>query len=259
MGFILAIFYSFVIVYLLNKIHDIYKHPSKYDSIPGFEDYRKSIWYWPPKKDHRKGTPPDNCGMVGGLIFVIIFAWYILSVFLFHQFKAPISEIIFVFNGFNDWGIIYGVAAFFQAFVLSYYIPMFSKKPMAICFNLHAVFRKEDRSTAWKRMTIIAIISFLVIFPLRLLCLYNYGYIMNEEIVYSPLFSFREQVFDFDEIEFSEIAYDDKGNISKYCIRNKSGDELDICHDFYCIDTSYETLFRFLADNFPEEILISSE
>lgn len=130
---------------------------------------------------------------------------------------------------------------------------------MAICFNLHAVFRKEDRSTAWKRMTKIAIISFLVIFPLRLLCLYNYGYITNEKIVYSPFFSFREQIFDFDEIEFAGIAYDNRENISKYCIRNKNGDELDICHDFYCIDTNYETLFRFLADNFPEKILISPE
>lgn len=248
MGIILTTSYTLIVLFLINKLRNIHRHPSQYNIIPGYEEYRKSAWFWPPRADYGKGTPPSNCNTASGFIMVGIVAWYTLSTFLFHQIKAPRHENVFTFNAFNDWAVVYIPLILLHAIALSYYIPMFSKKPVAICFNLHSVFRKESRSSAWEKMTMLVLISFIIIFPVRLLSLYNYGYITDERIVYNPFFSFHEQVFDYDEIEVAEIVYDEEGNISKYVIQNLYGDRIDVLHNFFCIDTEFWPISTLIMD-----------
>ena len=60
---ILICVYGGIIYYLVHRLKQIQKNPKKFDAIPGYEEYTKSIWYWPTYREFGKGTPPDNCGV----------------------------------------------------------------------------------------------------------------------------------------------------------------------------------------------------
>ena len=74
--------------------------------------------------------------------------------------------------------------------------------------------------------------------------------------MYNPFFSFREQVFDYYEIEVAEIVYDEDGNVSKFYIQNPHGDRLDVLHDFCCVDTDRCSVSTLIMNRLPEEMQI---
>ena len=138
---------------------------------------------------------------------------------------------------------------------LSDYATMFSKRPVAICCNLHTIFRKDTRSTAWEKMTKIALVSIIFMFPFRLAMLHSYGYADSEKLVYNPVFSLREQVFEYDEITQVETIYNEEGDKVKHCyIYNEDGKRFDLAASYSCVDDNQFEVINFVAEHLPEEL-----
>ena len=252
---ILFCLYMGIISFLVWKLKDIKKYPSKYDKIPGYEEYCKSIWYWPTYRDYGKGTPPDNCGLPGGgLIFVLVPCWYVVSACLYFFFKSRAAggEHAFICNDIFLGGCL--MTLLILSMSLSFYVPMYSKRPAAICHNLHMTFRRDSRSTAWEKMTKIVLICIIVVFPLRVLQLYNFGYVNSEKLVYSPTLSFEEQVFAFDNISQIEAIYNEDGSKVKHCyIYNEEGQRFDLAGFYICVDDSQFEIANYIAEHLPED------
>lgn len=251
---ILLCVYGGIIYFLAHRLKQIQKNPAKFDKIPGYEEYCKSIWYWKPYKPHGKSTPPDLCGLPACWATWILTAfWYYFSEYLYSSFlirgkggEYPLSPTYFILFG--------AMYIFLFSLFWSNYLTMFSKKPVKICYNLHTIYRKDTRSTAWEKMTKMALIATIVMFPIRVMMLYNYGYVDSEKLVYNPVFSFREQVFEFDNISQIDAIYNEDGSKIKHCyIYNEEGKKFDLAGAYSCVDNSQFEIMDYVAEHLPED------
>ncbi|MCI6486501.1 MAG: hypothetical protein MSA25_00340 [Clostridiales bacterium] len=254
MAAVLLLIYGGLVFFLVHRLKQIQKNPKKFDTIPGYEEYCKSIWYWPPYREFGKGTPPDNCGVPAtGVTFILLSCWYILSSILYIQLmvRARGGEYSFTptYVSLTCWIL----SVLFSGF-LSDYATMFSKRPVAICCNLHTIFRKDSRSTAWAKMTKIALVSTIFMFPFRLAMLHNYGYVDSEKLVYTPVFSLHEQVFEYDEITQIETIYNEDGSKVKHCyIYNDEGKRFDLAAS-YSEDGNQFEVITYVAEHLSVEL-----
>lgn len=249
---VLTIIYASALYFLVNRLDQIQKYPQKFDTVPGYEEYRKSSWYWP-YRDFGKGTPPDNSRFASGASCTLLACWYALSSILYVQIMVHFSGGEYSIVHLYVW-IAYAIAGIAFSIILGEYSVMFSKKPMAICYNLHTIFRKDTRSTAWEKMTKLAIVGIIILFPLRLAVLHNYGYVDNEKLVYTPIFSIHEQVFEYDEIVRIETIQNDDGNAVKHCyIYNPDGDRFDLMASYGSIDDGQFEIAEYVVEHLPED------
>lgn len=251
---VLIIIYTGVLYFLVNRLGQIKKYPKKFDSVPGYEEYCKSIWHWPTYKPYGKATPPDSCSLpAGGAIWILAMFWYLFSEYLYSWFlvhgkggECPFSPTYF--------SLLSSITIILFCFFWANYLPMFSKRPVAICHNLHCIFRKDSRSTAWEKMTKIALLATIIVFPLRVMMLYNYGYVDNEKLVYNPVFSFKEQVYEFDSINQIDVICSEDGSKVKHCyIYNEAGEKFDLAGSYSCVDDSQFEIVEYVVEHLPED------
>lgn len=252
---ILLCVYAGIISFLVHRLKQIQKYPKKFDKIPGYEEYCKSIWYWPTYKPYRKGTSPEfSTTPACGATFIILISWHFVSTYLYHWFivYGKGGEYLFISNYFALFAEI--IIMMYDGF-LSVYLSMFSKRPAAICFNLHTIFRKESRSTAWEKMTKLALLFTIMVFPVRVMTLYNYGYVNSEKLVYNSVLSFREHVFEFDNIDRIEVIYNEDGSKVKHCyIYNGEDKTFDLVSTYSCVDDNQFEVIDYVEEHLPEEL-----
>lgn len=250
---VLTIIYASALCFLVNRLKQIRKYPKKFDTVPGYEEYRKSIWYWPTYREAPSGTPPKSCGNAGNVGFGLLACWYVLTAFLYVQVMTHFRSGEYSFVPLNVWIAYMIVTAAFVVF-MSEYLVMFSKRPMAICHNLHVIFRKDARSTAWEKMTKLAVVAVIIMFPFRLAVLHNYGYADSEKLVYTPIFSIHEQVFEYDNIIRIEPILNDDGNKIEHCyIYNEVGNRFDLTASYSCLEDGYHEIAEYVVEHLPEE------
>lgn len=251
---ILLVFYASALYFLVHRLDQIQKYPKKFDAVPGYEEYRKSSWYWPTYHAYYYGTPPNNCVVPAiGITWILALAWYGLSQYLYLVLiiRNKGGESPFISYALHG---IYLCFALAFCFFLGFYLTMYSKRPVAICNNLHVIFRKDTRSTAWEKMTKMAICFTLLMFFVRVLALYNYGYVDNGKIVYNPIFSLKEQVFDLNEIDNFDWVCDDDENKIKHCyIYNEGGQKFDLACKYDFIDGASIGFFDYAVEHLPAE------
>lgn len=223
---VLTIIHISIILLLALGLRDITRHPSKYNYIKGYEEYKNSPWYWKPGKDYGKKDPPDNCGLCNLWLGVALFVWFVLLPYVSFFDGAFIEDEIECFTSLL--GIVYLVFSLVFVFIVTHFSALFSKRPMCICFSLFHIFHKKQRYIAWKNTLMILLVSCVIYFPIRTVGIFNYGYVCAEKIVYSPAFSLEENVFYYDDATVSIIHTEDGREIKHYYIYNSAGDRLDI-------------------------------
>lgn len=249
---VLLIIYVGILYFLINRLKQIRKYPKKFDAVPGYEEYRKSSWYWP-YREFGKGTPPDNCRFASGAGFVLLACWYALTAILYVQIMVHFRGGEYSIVHLYVW-IAYAIVGMALSIIMGEYFVMFSKKPMAICYNLHTIFRKDTRSTAWEKMTKLAIVCIIIMVPIRLTVLHNYGYVDSEKLVYTPIFSIHEQVFEYDNIIRIEPIQNDDGNKIEHCyIYNEVGNRFDLMASYGSIDDGQFEIAEYVVEHLPEE------
>ncbi len=230
---VFAAYYAVFITLLIRRLKDIKKDQRKYDIIPGFEKYKKSKWYWPTYKEYTQSDPPSFSGFAAVVPLTVLMA---LSLGLLYYYPN-LSQLLFSSNETSVYFFVsltgeflaMGALTVYSAVLSDYWI-MFSKRPIAICNNLHTFFRRDTRSTAWRKMTTIVLVLTIITCPLHLFCLANTGYADNEKIVYRPYLSMQERVLYYSEVKRVERVYDEKGR-EKHCfLVDQGGESLDICH-----------------------------
>lgn len=228
-GFLLCVYLS-AMVFLYVRYIDVKKNPKKYDTIPGYDEYKKSEWFWEPKKEFTKIDPPGQSDKFGPGIFLFTGLILYVSVNILPDVIAKKNEATIII-GFmwSKWSILPLVIGISFSMFLGFFLPMFSKKPIAISANLHYVFKGRRRSYAWRKMLTLALAFCALMMPLHILSVLNYGYANSERIVYSPFFSFEEQVFEYDDIQNIKVIYsDDNERITQYLIYNSKGECFDV-------------------------------
>lgn len=251
---ILLCIYAGIIFFLVHRLKQIQKNPAKFNKIPGYEEYTKSIWYWPTYRPYGKSTPPDWCGVPAcGVVFVLLPVWYFISAYLYRWFLIHGKGGEYLFTP-TYYSLFSAMVIMSYSFFWANYSTMFSKRPVAICYNLHSLFRKETRSTAWEKMTKIALVFTVMIFPVRVMMLNNYGYVNSEELMYNPVFSFKEQVFAFNDIDRIEVVYNEDGSKLKHCyMYNGEGKKFDLATSFSCVNDGQEVI-DYVIEHLPEEL-----
>lgn len=252
---ILLCVYAGIIFSLVRRLKQIQKNPAKFNKIPGYEEYTKSIWYWPTYRPYGKSTPPDNCSLPAmGAIWIVAVVWYLFSEYLYHWFliRGKGGECPFT----SSYSFFFGsVIIMLYCSFWADYSTMFSKRPVAICNNLHCIFRKDSRSTAWEKMTKMALVFTLIFFPVRVMMLNNYGYVNSEKLVYNRVLSFKEQVFAFNDIDRIEVVYNEDGSKLKHCyIYNGEGKRFDLAASYTCVDDRQFEVIDYVAEHLPEEL-----
>lgn len=251
---VLTIIYASALYFLINRLKQIRKYPKKFDTVPGYEEYRKSSWYWPTYREYGKGTPPDNCGLpAAGLTTVLMVAWYFITHYLYIVFLARSKggDSIFVPNAFQGINVLIVIPFCFFG---GDYLTMYSKRPVSICNNLHRIFRKDTRSTAWEKMTKAAILLTILVFFVRVIMLNNYGYVDGETIVYNPVFSLDEQVFNLGETDHFDVVCNGDGSEIKHCyIYNERGQKFDLACKYDFLDGASIGFLDYAVENLPEE------
>lgn len=248
--------YTGAIIFLVCKLRNIRKNPSKYNKIPGYEEYCKSTWYWPTGRDFGRETPPGRCDIfAGGTVYVLVSLWFIASspVFILLGARSAGAEHIFIY--YNAMWFIYIPLILAFAFSLSYYVPMFSRRPEAICQNIHKTFRGSSRAEAWEKMTIIVLVITSAMFLCRICILNNYGYFDDEKLVYRPPLAFHEKVFVFQDIVSVETFIEEESGRVKRCyVYNPDGEGFDISGNITCLDDSDIEIFSYVSDRLPENL-----
>lgn len=256
MCYVLLAIYILWIIFLLLRLRDIKRNPKKFDVIPGYDKYEQSEWYWPPKKMYGKTDPPDACGAINGIAFILISGFLELTLYLIISFSRPSlphdgSTIRFVCSRGGPFVIL---AVFIVLSIsLSDYLLMFSKKPMAICWSVHHIFRTEDRSVAWKRMTVIVLIASLIACPFHVLAVKDCGYADDEKIIFSPYLSLRDKEIKYDEIREIKIVVEDEKETHCF-LTGSNGEQIDLYGKTHINDSNIY-LKDFVFSRLPSEIL----
>jgi len=262
-AFMLVVYCCWV-VFLCRRLRDVKKHPKKYDVIPGYEQYKRSRWYYPLKETKsasRKyrlshtGVVKPSVAEAHDIAFVLVALPLVGSVFgaiIFSRPYLPRNETtirFFVsFSGFLAAVLV----LLLYAVCVSHYLVMFSDKPKAILCNLHTIFPGEARSEAWRKMTAIILAATLIVCPLHVLALKNSGYADSERIIYSPFFSLCDKTIEYRDIEKVEILYED--GEEKHCfLISTDGSRFDIDRKYDSSDSSI-SLRDFVFSHLPQEI-----
>ena len=252
---VVLLFYVIFTVWLIRRLKDIKKNPRKYDIIPGFEKYKKSEWYWPPKKEYSKTDMPDSSGLAVVIPLIVFMALFLVSLAYFPDWSRR-----FLLQGkptvcfyMSTWGAALAMLTLCAYSVaLSDYSIMFSKRPIAICNNLHQIFRKDDRSVAWRKMTTIVLVITIISCPLHLLCLASTGYADSEKIVYRPYLALQERTLFYDDVQSVERIYDEKGREEHCYLAYKNGETFDI-QDICCFTCKSEEIEKIVFSYLPSE------
>ena len=226
---VMAAGHLLIIAFLIFKLAHIIRYPGRYNAIKGYEGYEKSSWYWDTKKPWSNLDPPQysiRCCM--GLCFFLCI-WFVLiypsDLGLFSPRGADSFFLPFTFLS-KCLGVVF-------AFVVSYIQPIFSAKPIKICFTIYHLFPRKPRHVVWKRSVLILLISCIIYFPIHTIGFFSYGYVEDDKLIISPAFSFNEQVYEYDSISETEVLLNGDGTIDKYFIYNEHGD----CFDIYSFGT----------------------
>ena len=215
------------IVYLCVKLRHIRTHPQKYDAIPGYEQYRSSSWYWPAKKEHRKGDPPDLATNIAATGLVCIVLAFFVSTTAVYYLSAPGGEDIVKFVGAGAWMLSSYALIGAYSILLAFYLPLFLKTPKAISFSLFHICPKSTRSAAWEKMTLYVLIATVALLPLRVSSLCNTGYADREKIVYRPFGSVREQTIYYEEVRDVIVEQEGGGTVHCYLV-DRQGERFDL-------------------------------
>ena len=230
---VVLLFYVIFTVWLIRRLKDIKKNPRKYDIIPGFEKYKKSEWYWPTYKEYTQSDPPSFSGFAYVVPLTILMALS-LGPFYYYQELSQLlfssnESAVYFFVSKNGTFLAMGSLTVYSIALSDYWI-MLSKRPIAICNNLHTIFRRDTRSTAWRKMTTIVLVLTIITCPLHLLCFASTGYADSAKIVYRPYLSVHERILYYSDVKSVERIYDDRGR-EKHCfLVDQGGESLDICN-----------------------------
>lgn len=214
---------------LILKLRHICVYPAKYNKIKGYDEYLRSSWYWNPRISYSAGDPPSQSTQCCIYLMVLIAVFY----FLFQPANIGIwghrgSTVIL-----TPMAAVSMSCGFIFAIIVSYVQPIFSKKPMKICFTLFHLFKGKQRHVVWKRSIIILLVSCCIYFPIHIVGFFNYGYADNEKLVYSPAHTVNEYVFEYDSISRTEIVHGENGAVLHYYLYNPEGKRFDI-YGFGC-------------------------
>lgn len=103
-------------------------------------------------------------------------------------------------------------------------------------------------------MTKAAILLTILVFFVRVIMLNNYGYVDGETIVYNPVFSLDEQVFNLGETDHFDVVCNGDGSKIKHCyIYNERGQKFDLACKYDFLDGASIGFLDYAVENFPEE------
>ena len=197
---VLLSFYILFIAHLVIKYRHITVHEEVYDRMMESEEYKKSEWYWPVKKEYGKTDAPDFSGMAGSGYVVAIMAWQYVSIMVVHTIRARVWGLKTPFSTYNGFQFFVLFAALILAFVLGEWITMFSKRPMALTHGI-TLFPKQRKSQACRKMTLIALVAFALLYPIRIAGFFNSGAFDEERVVYRAPFQAEAAEYKYSESE----------------------------------------------------------
>lgn len=197
LGFTL-LFYFLSIAFLVFKYFYVSAHEENYDCLLKSERYVKSEWYWPENKEYEKGDPPDNSGGAGAFAIVGIMVWQYASMMTIHFLNARLWGLRTPFSTYTSFQVVVLFAEVIISFIIGEWITMFSKRPMSLSHSF-SLFPRQRKSQACKKMTIITIVAFSLLYPLRIAGLLNSGAFDNQQVVYRAPFQIKTVVFNFAE------------------------------------------------------------
>ncbi len=225
--------YVLLLAYLMFKLNDILKNPKKYQSIPGYYEYQRSIYYWNSTRNYSKGDLPETVlPTFFGLYFIIPYWWY-HSLIHIHTYESKDS--IESFACIHPiWLVAFVICSILLAVTVSSYLSLFSTKPRDICFSLFQMQRIQhkkhlQRHELWKKWTIYMIVVVIASGSIRLITSESGGSFEEDKLLYAESFGRVRQEFLFEEISV-ETEYDEEtGEIAHYYLVNPSGDRFDLC------------------------------
>ena len=215
---ILLSFYILFITHLVFKYRHISTHEEAYDRMLESEEYKKSEWYWPVKKEYGKTDATDFSGMAGAGYVVAIMAWQYVSIMVVHTIRARVWGLKTPFSTYNGFQFFVLFAALILAFVLGEWITMFSKRPMALTHGI-TLFPKQRKSQACRKMTLIALAAFVLLYPIRIAGFFNSGAYDEEQVVYQAPFQTKAAAFSFSKCE---LHYEEEDIV----LENAQGEKL---------------------------------
>ena len=219
LGFTL-LFYILAIAFLVFRYFYVSAHEEKYDSLLQSERYVTSEWYWPENKEYEKGDPPDHSGVAGAFAIVGIMAWQYISMMTIHFLNAKAWGCSTPFSTYGGFQVVVLFAEVILSFVIGEWITMFSKRPVSLSHSF-SLFPRQRKSQACKKMTVIMIAVFSLLYPLRIAGLLNSGAFDDSQVVYRAPFQIETVVFNF-----AESNLDSKEDTM--ILVNPQGDELTL-------------------------------
>lgn len=238
----------------LVKIYiSVKNNPRQYDTPSGYSKYCDSGWYWPPRKEHHKGDPPDLSTdypmgfLCGG------FLYYFLSSVYVYALSIPKGVGTIRFIGSGTWILFSYLLYALYASLMAFYLPLFFNSPKAICFCSFHIYPKVPRSDAIRIITKYVLIATIIVLPFRVLALCNRGYANQKEIVYSPYWSLTEQHFVYDKLRNVSVEYDSK-QIAHYIIINEAGQKFDLTGKYVSFDGLRGEILEEIIPLLPEKI-----
>ena len=256
---ILIIFlYILWVIFLIYMLIVIKKNPRRFDVIPNVEKYRSSVWYWPENKGYNKKDPPELITPYCAQYFIGSAIYFFASFAIIYYSSMPKLENTVRFIGEDTGTIITFFMCALYSVLISFYFPLFSKKPKAICFSSFHIYPKFPRSDKWVKMTRFVLIATVILFPFRILALSNKGYANRDEIVYHPFWSIVDQHYVYNDIV--DVQIEKKGNIVTHCyLINTNGKKFDLIGNYINIDipngTIKDSVLQLVPEGLCEKIL----
>ena len=227
--FLLVLYLAFII-YLIIKLIDIFRNNKKYDTIKGWDKYRKSFWYEKDSDYYRLSSKNYWAPIITQIpmLGITIGLYYLLSILVQRYLFAPDNALV-VFR--TDSYYISFLGLIFFASLFCFWICYNSKAPVLIAAT-RVAFNSETRGGDWKKLIVSLLIVTFISFPLCILSIDNYGYVTEQKISYNPLFSIGEQDYPYDEIVEVTTSFsasnDNEEFYFSYVITTKEGPSLDV-------------------------------
>ncbi len=222
----MVLIHTATLAYLVWKLKHVLTYPRRYNDIPGYEEYKKSPWCWDARKGFGKNDPPGYSPQHCMGTSLIVSAWFFITqpITILAAFDSPNTA--FCCTPVTILAMFLGMAV---ALAASCFLPLYSKKPAKICFTIFHLFRGKQRWIVWKRMIIIMLVSLSIFFPIRVMGFFNYAYADEEKLVFSPAYTIKEYVFEYENISEIETVLDENGETEHYYIYNEDGKRFDLC------------------------------
>ena len=133
------LFYASFFLWLCLRLNDIRRNPRKYNLIPGFEEYKRSPWYWPPKKIINNLDPVSGCTEAASPLMILFLLFFLITwilSLLWARPGLPMDKTTAHFSVSSVGGCFAAMLfLFFYSILLGNYFIMFSRKPKAIAFT----------------------------------------------------------------------------------------------------------------------------